>query len=156
MKFVMLEPHPAKAEWADQALQEYLKKINPLMDFELQWIKTPKSAREQAHAKKESESQSLLSQIATTDYVVLFDERGKSLSSENFAKLTQEILNSGKKRALWILGGAYGVTAEVQAKAHAKVSLSPLVMNHLVARTVALEQIYRSFCILKNLPYHNI
>ena len=155
MKFILLEPRPAKEDWAESAQDLYLAKLKPFIPFEKKIISSQKMSRAQAHDKKESESQALLQEIQASDYVVLFDEQGVELTSEKFAQKIQTILNSGKKNCIWIIGGAYGVSAEVKSRAQLKMKLAPFVMNHLVARTVAFEQIYRSFCILNNLPYHN-
>ena len=73
-------------------------------------------------------------------------------NSEQLEKAT----TSGKKRIVFIIGGAFGVSDEIKKQAHLKVGLSAMVMNHLVAETVALEQIYRSLTILNRIPYHNI
>ncbi len=56
---------------------------------------------------------------------------------------------------IFIIGGAYGVNEEVKKRADLKVSLSAMTMNHIMAQAVSLEQIYRAFTIIKNLPYHN-
>jgi 23S rRNA (pseudouridine1915-N3)-methyltransferase len=97
----------------------------------------------------------LLSVLAKDDFIVLFDERGKTFNSIEFSKKVENILSSSKRRGVFIIGGAYGVSDEVRARAQLVVTLSPMVMNHLLAQTVALEQIYRAFTILKNTPYHN-
>jgi 23S rRNA (pseudouridine1915-N3)-methyltransferase len=57
---------------------------------------------------------------------------------------------------IFLIGGAFGVSEEVRSRAQLKVSFSAMVFNHLVAELVALEQIYRAFTIIKNLPYHNV
>jgi 23S rRNA (pseudouridine1915-N3)-methyltransferase len=155
MKFTLLEPRPAQEEWAHLAQQVYQTKLKPFVPFEIKTVGSQKMGRAQAQEKKESESQALLREIHLSDYVVLFDENGLDLTSEKFAHKLQNILSSGKKNCFWIIGGAYGVSDEIKDRAQLKVKLAPFVMNHLVARTVALEQIYRAFCILKNLPYHN-
>jgi 23S rRNA (pseudouridine1915-N3)-methyltransferase len=54
-----------------------------------------------------------------------------------------------------LIGGAFGVSDEVRQKSHRVISLSELTMNHLVAESVLLEQIYRSYTILNRIPYHN-
>ena len=155
MKFICIEPKPANEAWAQEALEVYLDKLKPLIPIEHKSLTTKTSSRENALVKKEAESKVILATIQPQDFVVLFDESGQSLTSEKFAKQLQFILNSGKQRALFILGGAYGVSEDLKTRANLKISLAPFVMNHLVARTVALEQIYRGLCILKNLPYHN-
>jgi 23S rRNA (pseudouridine1915-N3)-methyltransferase len=156
MKFVLYNLATAKEPWADEASRLYSQKINHFNPFEIQTLKPKKSAREESALKKKEESELILSSLATADFVVLFDERGRSFNSLEFSKKIEAILMSSKKRAVFIIGGAYGVSDEVRARADLAVSFSPMVMNHLLAQTVALEQIYRAFTILKNIPYHNL
>lgn len=93
--------------------------------------------------------------IKETDEVILFDERGKSYDSRGFSKELERKLGGGKKRIVFIIGGAYGVDDRIRAVAKSQICMSSFVLNHLVAQTVALEQIYRALCIYKNIPYHN-
>lgn len=69
--------------------------------------------------------------------------------------MIEQIQNSGKKRSVFVIGGAFGVDETVKARAQKTICLSSMVLNHLVAKVVVLEQIYRSFTILGHLPYHN-
>lgn len=155
MKFVLYNLATAKEAWADEAARLYTQKISHFNPFEIQTLKPKKSSREDAAVKKKEESELILSSLSNDDFVVLFDERGKSFNSIEFSKKVESILSSSKKRAVFIIGGAYGVSDEVRSRAQLVVTLSPMVMNHLLAQTVALEQIYRAFTIIRNLPYHN-
>jgi 23S rRNA (pseudouridine1915-N3)-methyltransferase len=152
---VLLTANTAHEKWCDLATELYLEKINHFVKFELLKIRSPKAARNQSGKKKEDESKLFLEAISSDDYVVLFDERGESFDSRQFSKKMEKIQNSGKKRTVFILGGAFGVTEEIKKRAQLQVSFSKMVFNHLVAQTVALEQIYRGFSILNNIPYHN-
>jgi 23S rRNA (pseudouridine1915-N3)-methyltransferase len=65
------------------------------------------------------------------------------------------VLESGKSRLVFVIGGAYGFSDEVYARADMKWSLSALTFNHWLAQLAALEQVYRGLTILKGIPYHN-
>ncbi len=156
MKFVLYNLATAKEAWADEACELYKKKISFFISFDIQSLKAKKSAREDADFKRNEESELILKNISNDDFVVLFDERGSSLDSLQFSKKIENILGSSKKRAVFIIGGAFGVNEDVRRRADLKVSLSPMVMNHLMAQTMCLEQIYRAFTIIKKIPYHNI
>lgn len=155
MKFVLYNLATAKEAWADEAARLYTQKIAHFNPFEIQTLKPKKSSRDEAAQKKKEESELILSSVSNDDFMILFDERGKTFNSIEFSKKIEQVLSSSKKRAVFIIGGAYGVSDEVRARAQLVVTLSPMVMNHLLAQTVALEQIYRAFTILRNLPYHN-
>lgn len=156
MKAVFFDFKTAKEEWFDIAVATYTKKINPFIPFEVISLKSSKTDRDDAQAKKKQESEDLLKKITSDDYVILFDEKGKDLDSLQFSKQIEAAQMSGKKRLVFIIGGAFGVSDEIKNRAQLKVSLSKMVMNHLVAETVALEQIYRAYTIIKRIPYHNI
>lgn len=155
MKFVLFSVTSANETWAQEARALYTKKINPYIAFEIKELKNKKSARDEKSRKVLEESKSLLEQLSKDDYVILFDEKGRDLSSLDFSKKIENVLQSGKKRCVFIIGGAFGVDESIKTRADLSVSFSKMVFNHLVAETVALEQIYRSFTIIKNIPYHN-
>lgn len=156
MKFVLYNLATAKEAWADDVCELYRKKISFFAPFDIQTLKAKKSAREDADFKKNEESELLLKQLSSDDYVVLFDERGSAFDSIQFSKKIENILGSSKKRAVFIIGGAFGVNEAVRSRADLKVALSPMVMNHLMAQAMSLEQIYRAFTIIRKIPYHNI
>lgn len=142
--------------WVESARAEYAAKIAPFFPFEITLIKSPTAAREDAASKLRREAELLLKHVDPRDYLVLFDEGGKlAKRSEDFAAQLARVVESGKARAVFVIGGPYGFHADVRARADARWSLSPLTMNHWVAQVAALEQIYRGFAINKGLPYHN-
>ena len=156
MKVVLYNLATAKEDWAVEATEMYKKKISFFMPLEIQTLKAKKSAREDSEFKKNEESELILKNLSADDYVVLFDERGSVLYSIAFSKKIENILLTSKKRCVFIIGGAFGVNEDVRKRADFKVSLSPMVMNHLLAQIVSLEQIYRAFTIIKKIPYHNV
>ena len=156
MKFVLYNLATAKEEWAEAASELYRKKISHFVSFEIQHLKPKKSSRDDADFKRNEESKNLLENLSQDDYVIIFDERGQALDSLQFAKKIETALGSSKKRVVFVIGGAFGVNEDVRSRAQLKVSLSPMVLNHLMAQSVSLEQIYRAFTIIHKIPYHNI
>jgi 23S rRNA (pseudouridine1915-N3)-methyltransferase len=156
MKFILYNLATAKEDWANAVCELYKKKISYFTPLEIQTLKAKKSAREDLDYKRNEESELLLKNLTQDDFVILFDERGSSLDSIQFSKKIELVLSSSKKRAVFIIGGAFGVNDEVRNRANLKVALSPMVMNHLMAQAMSLEQIYRAFTIIKKIPYHNI
>ncbi len=141
--------------WLKEIQEVYVKKIKPFGAFEIKEIKPKKHGRDQAEFKKSIESELLLAQIKDQDFVVLLDENGKDLNSIEFSKKMERWNNSGKKRLVFLIGGAYGVSNEVKNRAQDSLRLSTLTMNHWMAQAVLLEQIYRAHAIQNGLPYHN-
>lgn len=155
MQFVLVHFSTAKEPWNEMAVELYTKKIKHFVDFEVHQIKPSKNNRSQSKEKLKEEAEKLLKFLKPGDEIILFDEKGKSLSSEKFSSFLDQLSMSGKKRIIFVVGGAFGVSDQIKEIAQQKINLSPFVLNHLVAMTVVLEQIYRAFTIKTGLPYHN-
>ncbi len=94
------------------------------------------------------------------DYLVVCDERGKSISTHQLADIVRAARNgdhplAGKRRLVVVVGGALGVAESMRKRADAQWSLSSLVMAGGVARIVLLEGLYRAFTLIEGHPYHN-
>ena len=155
MKWVLYDFKSAKESWFEDVKNIYLKKINHFIDFDIQHLKTIQVDRAQAAQKIKYEESILLEKLKDDDYIIVFDENGKDFDSIKFAEMLQKAQASGKKRGVFLIGGAFGLSLVIKKKAQVTVSLSSLVMNHLIAETVILEQIYRAHTILNRIPYHN-
>lgn len=155
MKHVVLDFKTSKQEWFEDFEATYSEKINYFCDFEVIHLKTISVERDKSLEKILHEEKALLKKLTTDDFVILCDERGKKFDSEQFSNHHMKAQQSGKKRIVFIIGGAYGVSELIRTKAQLSISLSTMVMNHLVAEAVLLEQLYRSFTIQNRIPYHN-
>lgn len=157
MKLILTYFKTSSEAWADLSLKLYEKKISTLSPFSLRELKSKSAARSSAEDKRKQDDQALLEFLAPADLVIIFDEQGKLYpSSVDFSEALVRYLESGKQRVVFCIGGPYGFGEAVRKRADAQLSLSPLTMNHFVAQTAALEQIYRALTIRKNLPYHNL
>lgn len=139
-----------------EAEKEYLKRISRYIKLDyviIPELKNVKSLSPDEIKKKEAEL--LEKYITPPDEVVLLDEKGKSLTSINFSTDIQKKMNSGVKQLIYIVGGAYGFHESFKLKYSQRLSLSNMTFSHQMIRTFLLEQIYRSFSILHNEPYHN-
>jgi len=88
------------------------------------------------------------------EFVICLDERGKNISSPEFAgKLEKAFLES--REVVVLIGGAYGFSEEVRKRADFVWSFSKLVFPHMLARVMAIEQIYRASQISAGRPYHH-
>jgi len=155
MKLLLLNCASAKEAWANEAEDLYKKKISAFYPFEVKRLRGSKNSRENREQKVKVDSDNLLSELRSDDFVILFDERGLDEGSIHFSKRLQQVMNGGKKRIIFVIGGAFGVDDRIQKRADAKIKLSSWVFNHLVAEVVVLEQIYRALTIQQHIPYHN-
>lgn len=156
MKWVLFDFKTAKEPWFEELSALYEKKIKPYASFEIQHLKTTKLDRDEADAKRKFEEKVLLDKLSSDDYVILLDEKGKKLDSIQFSQAIQKAKESGKKRGVLIIGGAFGVSENIRKRSQLMVCLSDMTMNHLIAEAMLLEQFYRAQTILNRIPYHNI
>jgi 23S rRNA (pseudouridine1915-N3)-methyltransferase len=85
---------------------------------------------------------------------VLLDERGRNLTSEEFAAILGEWRDSGIREARFVLGAADGHSAEDRSEADLLLAFGKATWPHLLARAMVLEQLYRATTILAGHPYH--
>jgi 23S rRNA (pseudouridine1915-N3)-methyltransferase len=105
-------------------------------------------------ASKEKEAEKLL--VACTGYnrVIALDETGRQFTSPEFAKQLGSWQQQGHSSFAFIIGGADGLDASVRKAAHLTLSLGSLTWPHMLVRGLLAEQLYRSYSILTNHPYH--
>lgn len=135
---------------------EYLKRLkhyNPVEKIEIPELKNAKKLSQEQI--KIAEGELILKHLKTGDSMILLDENGKHVDSVGFSQFLQKKFNSGGKKIVFVIGGAYGFSDEIYAKASGKISLSKMTFSHQMVRVFFLEQIYRSFTILKGEPYHH-
>jgi 23S rRNA (pseudouridine1915-N3)-methyltransferase len=104
----------------------------------------------------DADAERVLRHITPSDRVVLLDERGKSLTSPQLARMLAKAGDDSVARLVFLVGGAYGHGAAARARADEMVKLSDLTLNHAVARVVLLEALYRGWAILRGDPYHHV
>ncbi len=134
----------------------YAKRVNRYCRFAVTTLPDVRNTRHlTARQQCTAEGEALLRQFSEEDYIVLLDEHGEEMRSVEFAAWLQKRLNSGRKRLVWVIGGPYGFSDAVHARADARVSLSRMTFSHQIVRAIFAEQLYRAFAILNNEPYHH-
>lgn len=137
-------------------IEDYTKRLSFYIKFELDIIPDIKNVKNLSESQqKEKEGELILAKITSTDHLVLLDENGKSFSSVAFSEELQKKMNAGIKTLVFVIGGPYGFSDTVYAKANGKISLSQMTFSHQMVRLFFIEQVYRGFTILKNEPYHH-
>ncbi len=140
----------------EEGVDYYFKKTRPWNDVSLVVLQTPrKLATTDVQKQKLIEEEMILKRLQPGHYLVVLDERGKMLTSPQWAAQFQQCMNQGVKTLVLLIGGAFGVTEAVKKKANQTWSLSNLVFPHQLVRLILAEQVYRSFSILNNSPYHH-
>jgi 23S rRNA (pseudouridine1915-N3)-methyltransferase len=102
-----------------------------------------------------TEGERLLKRIPAGAYVIALDrEKGRQLSSEEFARKLGSLGVSGRSHVAFVLGGPLGLSQELLEKADERLSLGNITLPHALARVVLLEQIYRAVKIERGEKYH--
>ena len=101
-----------------------------------------------------AEGELILARLTPAMDVILLDEHGREFRSIEYAEWVQKKMGAGRDLTL-IIGGAYGFSKDVYARADGKLSLSQMTFSHQMIRLMAIEQIYRAMTILRGEPYHH-
>lgn len=134
---------------------DYVERIGHYMPFDVVTIpelKNTKSLSEEQ--QKTAEGELILKQLQPSDTVVLLDERGRELRSVEFARWLEQKGNTAR-RLIFVIGGPFGFSPDVYARANEQLSLSKMTFSHQMVRLVFTEQLYRACTIIRGEPYHH-
>ena len=132
---------------------EYVKRITSYSKIEIIEVADETNQMEELKVKK-LEGERILKAIKKDSFVVLLDLRGRMLNSVELSMKIEEINTYHSSNITFVIGGSLGVSDDVYYRADYKWKLSDLTFPHNLVRILLLEQIYRSYRILNNEPYH--
>ena len=156
MKITLLAVGKTDDRQIADLIHVYQSRLQHYVNFDFEIIPDLKKTKYlSVDQQKNLEGDLILSKVNTSDFVTLLDEKGKTYTSLQFAKLINKRSISGMKRLIFVIGGPYGFSPEVYERCNSKLSLSAMTFSHQMVRLFAVEQIYRAFTILKNEPYHH-
>ncbi len=136
-------------------IEDYIRRICHYVPFGMTVIPELKYNKKRgADQQRVQEGQLILKKIEPADTVVLLDERGREFRSVELAAWMEKKQQSVRK-LVFVIGGPYGFSPEVYARADEKISLSKLTFSHQMVRLIFVEQLYRACTILKGEPYHH-
>jgi len=156
MKITLLVIGKTDAAYLTHGINEYVKRLNHYINFEIEVIPDLKKSRNMSiEQQKNQEGELILAKNLPGKELHLFDENGKMFTSREFAGFLEKKMASGLKELVLVIGGPYGFSPKVCEAAVSKISLSQLTFSHQMVRLMCVEQIYRAFTILKGEPYHH-
>jgi len=156
MKTLLLTIGKGHQKELTPVISEYQNRLGNYAQFDACNIPALKNTRNlSVNEVCDKESLMLLKHIRETDYLVLLDEKGNSFSSIKFAKRIQSWMLLGRKRLVFVIGGAYGFSENLYNRSNELLSLSKMTFTHQMVRLFFLEQLYRGYTILNNEPYHH-
>ena len=141
------EPH-----WR-AACDEYLKRMRPYATLEVAEV-ADRDISYDAPRAMAAEGADLLKAIPEASYVVALDLGGDQVTSEELSAHIADLMVAGRSDITFVIGGSAGLAPAVLQRADERLSLSRMTLPHQLARVVVLEQLYRSFRIMRNEPYH--
>ena len=158
MKIRLLVVGHLKETYWKEAQNEYLKRLTPYAKVEIEEVDDLPSSKDDSPAEmeevKNKENAKLLSKIKPNDYVVLLDLGKEQPDSVELSSRLEKWMRDGGSSITFVIGGSLGLSAEMRKRGNATLTLSKLTFTHQMTRVILLEQIYRSFKILRNEPYH--
>jgi 23S rRNA (pseudouridine1915-N3)-methyltransferase len=156
MKITLLVIGQTEQPFLKSGIDEYQKRINHYIPFELKIIPDIKNSKNLAEEiQKSKEGELILNHLNSSSAMVLFDEKGQSLTSAGFSVFLQKKMVSGLKELVFVIGGPYGFSDKVNNLVSEKISISKMTFPHQMVRLIIVEQIYRALTILKGEPYHH-
>ncbi len=158
MKITILCVGKIKERFYKDAVDEYLKRLSRYCNMEIIELpdeKTPDKAPESVCTEiKDKEGERILSKIKDGSYVITLEIEGAKITSEKLAGKIDELGVSGVSHITFIIGGSLGLSQNVTKRADYHLSFSDMTFPHQLMRVILLEQIYRSYRIINNEPYH--
>ena len=137
-------------------INNYTKRIAYYLPFSMEIIPDIKNKKNLSQSQqKQKEGEFILNRLNNTDYVVLLDEGGRLFDSNQFAKHIEKKKNTIARNLIFVVGGPYGFSEAVRARANENISLSKMTFTHQMVRLIFVEQFYRAMTILNNEPYHH-
>lgn len=156
MKIILLAVGKTTDRGLADLIAKYVKRIGFYAPFELRELPDIKTTRAMtADKQKELEGEKILGMVRPGDRLVLLDERGKLMTSREFAEDIDRNMVNLQRDLIFVIGGPYGFSRDVYARANAMLSLSRMTFSHEMVRLFFVEQIYRAFTILRGEPYHH-
>ena len=158
MNITIISVGKLKEKYLKLGIEEFSKRLSKyckLDMIELDDEKCPENLSDKdMEIVKNKEGQKILSKIKNNSYVIALAIDGKNLSSEELADTISKLAVRGISHITFIIGGSLGLADEVLKRADYKLSFSKMTFPHRLMKLILLEQVYRSFRINNNEPYH--
>ena len=136
-------------------IEEYQKRLKHYVPFSIEVLPELKNVKSLSEAQQKSaEGEMIVRAVPAAAEMILLDEHGKEFRSMEFSEYLQKKMSAGRD-IVFVVGGPYGFSEAVYARANGKISLSKMTFSHQMVRLFFVEQIYRAMTILRHEPYHH-
>ena len=158
MNITIVSVGKLKEKYLKMGIDEYVKRLGGYAKMDLIEVPDEKAPEQLSEAEmeivKKKEGDRILSKIGPDTYVIALAINGKMKSSEEMAADIESLMTYGKSKIAFVIGGSLGLHDDVLKRADEKQSFGKMTLPHQLMKLVLVEQIYRSFRIMKGEPYH--
>ncbi|MFJ3389028.1 MULTISPECIES: 23S rRNA (pseudouridine(1915)-N(3))-methyltransferase RlmH [unclassified Lysinibacillus] len=158
MNITIVSVGKLKEKYLKMGIDEYVKRLGGYAKMDLIEVPDEKAPEQLSEAEmeivKKKEGERILSKISPDTYVIALAINGKMKTSEQMAADLESLMTYGKSKIAFVIGGSLGLHDDVLKRADEKQSFGKMTLPHQLMKLVLVEQIYRSFRIMKGEPYH--
>lgn len=158
MNITIISVGKLKEKYLKLGIEEYVKRLGGYAKIDLVEVPDEKAPEQLSEADmeivKRKEGERILAKINEGTYVIALALDGKMKTSEEMAADLESLMTYGKSKVAFVIGGSLGLHADVLKRADEKLCFGKMTLPHQLMKLVLVEQIYRSFRIIKGEPYH--
>lgn len=158
MNITVISVGKLKEKYLKMGIEEYVKRLGGYAKIDLVEVpdeKAPETLSEiDMDIVKRKEGERILAKINDGTYVIALALDGKMKTSEEMAADLDNLMTYGKSKVAFVIGGSLGLHGDVLKRADEKLCFGKMTLPHQLMKLVLVEQIYRSFRIIKGEPYH--
>lgn len=158
MNITIISVGKLKEKYLKMGIEEYVKRLGGYAKIELVEVPDEKAPEQLSDAEmeivKKKEGERILAKISEGTHVIALALDGKMKTSEQMAADIDSLMTYGKSKVAFVIGGSLGLHDDVLRRADEKLCFGKMTLPHRLMKLVLVEQIYRSFRIIKGEPYH--
>ncbi|MCK1990068.1 23S rRNA (pseudouridine(1915)-N(3))-methyltransferase RlmH [Lysinibacillus fusiformis] len=158
MNITIVSVGKLKEKYLKMGIDEYVKRLGGYAKMDLIEVPDEKAPEQLSDAEmdivKKKEGERILAKISADAYVIALAINGKMKTSEQMAADLESLMTYGKSKIAFVIGGSLGLHEEVLKRADEQQSFGKMTLPHQLMKLVLVEQVYRSFRIMKGEPYH--
>lgn len=158
MNITIISVGKLKEKYLKMGIEEYVKRLGAYAKIDLVEVPDEKAPEQLSEAEmtqvKRKEGERILAKINDNSHVIALAINGKMKSSEEMAADLESLMTYGTSKVAFVIGGSLGLHEDVLKRADEKLSFGKMTLPHQLMKLVLVEQVYRSFRIIKGEPYH--
>ncbi|MFC9540630.1 23S rRNA (pseudouridine(1915)-N(3))-methyltransferase RlmH [Lysinibacillus sp. NPDC056959] len=158
MNITIVSVGKLKEKYLKMGIDEYVKRLGGYAKMDIIEVPDEKAPEQLSEAEmdivKKKEGERILSKIGPDTYVIALAINGKMKTSEQMAADLESLMTYGKSKIAFVIGGSLGLHDDVLKRADEQQSFGKMTLPHQLMKLVLVEQVYRSFRIMKGEPYH--